>query len=141
MKRRIFGDSLSGAGEFTLELDQGPVSGQLVTEGASVVISVRGDLEVVAAGVGRLAFDLVLLEPGQLVVRPFKASNISSLFLDKWPVDLAETGWVNGDAFVQLELKDRNAISPEVQAVLDKMQRNMLFREAQLRAQLAKLQG
>lgn len=142
MKRKLtVGDCVTGAGAVRLDVPAGHCSGHVVTAGAALVAECDGARQVLCAGVGRLDFDVIFPDVGHLEVLPFKAASESSVFLDRWPVEVTETGWRDSAPFVQLDLKDRNAISPEVEAVLNRMQQNMLIREAKLQAQIQRLVG
>lgn len=50
-------------------------------------------------------------------------------------------GWHGGASFVQLEPKARNTVSPEVQAMVDKIHRNAVMRELSLRAEFDRKLG
>lgn len=124
------GATVTREGSFTVAVN-GRCRGVVFTDGASVRLGGR----VIASGRGVLRFDATAVEDDFLAIVADRKDGLTTLTLDAFAFDRVEPGWTEGESFVQLDAKDRNAVSPEVQAMLERMQRNMLYREERLRAE------
>lgn len=130
-------------GSFDLELDSRHVRGQVVTEGASVfVVAPEAEYEqtvfLIGSGRGHLNLDVWVPEGAVLRVAADKPTFQSGIYLSQL-VRVQPPGWCDGESYVQLDVKARDAVPADIQALIDRQNINALRREAALRAEIEKL--
>lgn len=113
-----------------------PLRFEGVTEGASVrVIDDRG-ATLVFTGVGRFDVDCGVV--GETVVE-IDGDGTTSLRIEG--VKPREVGWTDGPSITDLEPKRFGDMSPEVAAMFQTLQANMLAREARILEEVRKKRG
>lgn len=113
---------------------------EVLTMGAMIVAGSSletGDL--IFAGEGRHTVKAAI-EGGSLFVVPFDKNNPTVLDIPE--LRGFEAGWTDEPSLTDLSPRPLGAVSPEIQAVMDRMNRNAIIREqAMLRALGATRQG
>lgn len=104
---------------------------EVVSTGASIFIVIGDERTVIYSGEGYTSVAFATDGPFTVSVEGHHAGAVTSL---RWPRDRSlDAAWRHGDSFVQLEPKPVS-VAPEIQAMMDNLQRNAAKREAMLRA-------
>lgn len=144
MKPMQLADWHTVKGDFVLEIaDRGPrrFDVSLISQGCTItVVEDNEATTLVFHGEGWERISFGIAGAAHVHVDAWKPNFLSSFL---WPHarEGVDVGWRNAAPYTQLDLKDRNAVNPEVQAMMDAMQRNMLKREAALRAEFERKLG
>jgi len=144
MKRNLnsLNDWLSQQGSYVVSLAAGRTRGVFVAEDCNLLAETQNGTVLLFSGSGRFEIDFSSDLPVELRVVASGAEVWSSLQLAGWHADAHGTaGWSHAPSLAQLDPKPRDYMSPEVKAMFDLMQRNMLQREAALRADLERRLG
>lgn len=110
-----------------------PLRFEGVTEAASIYVHDDRGICLVFSGHGDFEVDIGIVGEGVVQV---EGEGTTSIRIEG--VKPRATGWRDGPSIADLEPKTFGTISPEVQAMFEQMQRNMLAREARLIEQLRK---
>lgn len=110
--------------------------GFTILSGGCAVIAqtAEGDSELIYAGAGKAKVK-VSSAAARLLIRPFQKDGAVALDVPELRDIVGEAGWRNEPSLTDLSPKPFGMISPEIQAVMDAMNRNAIIREqAMLRA-------
>lgn len=130
--------AVTRCGSFSLALGAGRFAGTLISEECSVFFISDEGKTLLHTGHGRFDFDFRAPEDGELLVSVPSDDVHSSIWLREWEDGGKIAGWSDTPSFAQIDTKPRNTVSPEVLHMMEAMNRNMILREAALRAELQK---
>lgn len=109
----------------------------VVSEGCTVIVLNEGVTHVVGHGDGAMRCAFVARGPFSV---GFEGWSPDTRISFRVPQErLVPTGWAEGDAFVQLDLKSRDEMTPELRDMFAAMNRNSLLREQKLREEIQRL--
>lgn len=127
----------SRQGSYEVSLEAGRTRGVFIGQDNNLLALADDRTVLLFSGTGRFEIDFYSASPVSLAVQASGDDVWSSLQLRGWHHDAyADAGWENGNSFAQLDPKPRNQVTPEVAAMFEQMQKNMLARENKLRQEL-----
>lgn len=107
------------------------ISFRIQTTGATVIAENGDDRVILFAGAGKAKVSGFITGPSLFV--SLSKGNVAHLDIPELREN--EAGWMDGPCFTDLNPKPRGTVSPEIQAIMDAMNRNAIIREqAMLRA-------